>query len=785
MLDHKLQRDLTHLAGQCAAIALVLASGVMTFIISVSSLDILSLTKDRFYQTQHFAEVFVSLKRAPLGLADRVGRLPGVNLVEPRVVTSVHLEVPGYDDIVRGQLISIPDGRQPQLNSLYLRAGQLPETGRNNQVAISEAFAEAHGLQPGNTLQAVINGHIEKLVISGLVLSPEFVYQIGPADLLPDYERYGVLWMNREGVARATGMDGAFNDLLLTLQAGVNEDDVILELDQLLAPYGSQGAYTRDDQISHRFLQDELDQLRAMAIVMPAIFLGVAAFLLNVVVSRMIRQQREQIAVLKAFGYTDAAIARHYLAMVGVIVLAGSVIGIALGSWLANGLAVLYAEYFRFPELAYRLEIRVIILGTGIAALAAFAGTLAAVHHAVSLPPAEAMRPPAPEKFHRGWLEKLLPGRWLDAAGRMLIRNLSRHPVKACLSMIGIALSGALLVLGNYQFAAVDYMIDTQYGLSQRMDLHISFSEPTSVKALGELRHLPGVNFAEGYRSAPVRLRAGPRSYRTAITGLPDEPVLRRILNEDLQAVSPPSEGLLLTQHLADYLQVTSGDSLRVEIMEGHRRILDVPVAGTVQELIGVGAYANRDWLNRILREGPALSGAWLMVDSQYQQTLQSHLRELPQIVGVGMITEAGVRLREHLDETLLLFVLINLLLAGSIAFAVVYNNARIAFAERARELATMRVMGFSQAEIGWILIGEIGLLTLLALPMGWAIGAGFCWLMSIAMSTDLFRIPLVLTTATFAFSALGILVATTLSLLLVGRQLHRLDMLSALKTIE
>lgn len=785
MLDRKLRRDLAHLAGQCAAIALVIACGVMTFIISMSSLDILSLTKERFYQSQHFAQVFVNLKRAPLGLAERIGRLPGVNQVEARVATAVHLEVPDYDDMVRGQLISIPDGRQPQLNRLYVRAGQLPEAGRNNQVAISEAFAEAHGLQPGNTLQAVINGHLQTLIISGIVLSPEFVYQIGPADLLPDYERYGVLWMNREGVARATGMDGAFNDLLLTLQAGVSADDVMLELDRLLIPYGSQGAYTRDDQLSHRFLQQELDQLRAMAIVMPVIFLGVAAFLLNVVVGRMIRQQREQIAVLKAFGYTDSAIARHYLAMVGLIVLAGSLVGVAAGSWLANGLAVLYAEYFRFPELAYRLEVRVMIMGVGIAALAAFIGTLSAVHHAVSLPPAEAMRPPAPDKFHRGVLERVFPAGWLDAASRMLIRNLSRHPIKAGLSVTGIALAGALLVLGNYQFAAVDYMIDVQYDLSQRMDMHVSFSEPTPTKALGELRHLPGVSYAEGYRATPVRLRAGHRHYRTSITGLPEEPVLRRILNENLQPISLPAEGLLLTQHLADYLQVGGGDSVRVEIMEGHRRTLDVPVAGTVQELIGVGAYAHRDWLNRILREGPALSGAWLMVDSEYQQILQSRLRELPQIAGVGMIMEAATSLREHMDETILLFVLINLLLAGSIAFAVVYNNARIAFAERARELATMRVMGFSKAEIGWILIGEIGLLTLLALPLGWTIGAGFCWLMTIAMSSDLFRIPLVLTTASFAFSALGILLATGLSLLLVGRQLNRLDILSALKTIE
>ncbi len=784
-LNRKLLRDLRGLAGQATAIAVVVACGVMTLITALSSLDTLTLTKQRFYQSQQFGHVFAPLKRAPLGLVERIRRIPGVNQVEPRVVTGIQIEVPDFPDAIRGQLLSIPDGRQPGLNQLYIRTGSLPEAGRNDQVAISEAFAEAHGLQPGDTLEAIIHGRLQRLTISGIVLSPEFVYQIAPADILPDYLRYGVLWMNRQGVARATGLDGAFNDLVLTLQAGVAADEVIEALDPLLARYGGTGAYTRDDQLSHRFVVDGLNRLQIMGIIMPAIFISVAAFLLNVVVSRVVRQQRQQIAVLKAFGYTDIDIAGHYLVMMLIIVMIGAVAGIAMGSWLASGLAGLLAEYYRFPELAFRLDPRVISIAVGVTVLAAVAGVIGSVWNSVHLPPAEAMRPPAPARFRRGLMERLLPAAWLGPVMRMLVRNLTRYPWKAGLSVLGIALACSLLVMANHQRGAADYLVDINYSQMQRMDMHVRFIEPLSYQALAELRHLPGVLYAEGYRSAPATLRSGHLSYRSSLTGLPAEPVLRRILDERFHPVPPPDEGVLLTYWLADYLGVAEGDRIEVEIMEGHRRTLNVPVAGIVEELVGLGAYGRRDWLNSLLQEGPAISGAWLMIDERQWDTLQGRLREMPVIAGVGIISEAAATLEEYMDETFISFLMVMLFLAGSIAFAVVYNNARIAFTERARELATLRVMGFSQGEIGVILIGEITLLTLLALPLGWLIGAGFSLLLTTAISSDLFRIPLVLTPDIFAKATLVILAATAVSLFLIKRHLDRLDMITALKAIE
>lgn len=784
-LSRKLLRDLAMLKGQAAAIAVVIGAGVMVLIISVTSLDAIQLSRDHFYESHQFAEVFVDLKRAPEALADRVRQIPGVNQVETRVRAPVRIEVPDFHDPVRGILISVPDGRQPALNRLHIRAGTLPESGRSDQVVVNEPFAEAHGLEPGDRLRAIVNGRLETMVISGIALSPEFIYQIGPADLMPDYERFTILWMNRTALGHAFAMDGAFNNVVLTLQAGAPAAPVIDALDALLESRGGIGAHDRDDQISHRFLQEEIGQLTVMAIVLPAIFLGVSAFLLNVLLGRIIRIQRQQVAVLKAFGYGNRQIALHYAQLTGLIVVAGTLLGIALGSWAGEGLARLYAEYFRFPELSFRLQPRILTLAFAIAVGAAALGTWRAVRSAVSLPPAEAMRPPAPERFRRGWLEASALGRILDQPTRIVLRNLSRHRFKATLSVLGIGLSAALILVGSFQFSAVDHMLDIQYRLVQRNDVHLTFTDPTPERAAAELYHIPGVQYVETYRSVPVRLRHGLREYRTSILGLEPQPALRVLLTDDHRELTLPPDGLLLTDYLGEHLAVGPGDRVEVEVMEGRRQTVTAEVAGLVAEPLGVSAYMDRRALNRLMREGPAITGAWLLTDRSMDDALFARLWEAPRVASIGLIADAEALIRGYIGDTMLMVMGILLLLAGSIAFAVVYNNARITFAERARELATLRVLGFTRLEVSWILIGEILIVTLVAIPIGWVIGTGFAWLLNQALSMDLFRIPFIITHRTYAIAAGGVLAAAALSTLLIARRLHRLDMVTALKTIE
>jgi putative ABC transport system permease protein len=771
--------------GQALAIAAVIVSGVSTLVMSLTALDSLEQTRDAYYRDYGFADVFASLKRAPLDLAQRIAEIPGVDQAETRVVAAVRLEVDGFAEPVTGQIVSIPDLGPPLLNRLHLRAGRLPEAARPDEVVLHETFSEAHGLQPGDRLTAIINGRRQALAVVGVALSPEYVYQIAPGALLPDYQRYGILWMARTPLASAYGLDGAFNDVALALTPTAVEADVIARLDDLLAPYGGAGAVGRDDQLSHHFLREELRQLETTATVFPLIFLGVAAFLLNVVVSRLIATQRDQIGILKAFGYGNLAIGWHYLALVLLVALAGVAGGVALGIWFGKGLSGVYAAFYRFPTLHFVLRPEVVAIALAVAGGAVLTGTLHAVRRATGLPPAEAMRPESPVVYRATLIERLGLQRLLSQPTRMIARHIERRPVRALLSVTGIALACGVMIVGNFQQGAIDFMVDVQFGLSQRDDLSVSFVEPIDTRALAELRALPGVSRVEGQRVAAVRLRFGHHRFRTTIQGVDADATLQRVLDDRLRPIEIPPEGLVLTDHLAAILGVAPGEAVRVEVLEGRRVQRDVPVAGVTTQFIGVGASMSRSALNRLLQEGDVVSGALLAVDRRDRQRVYDRLKEMPRVAGV-LVHESSIQaFFESMAGMVLYFSGIATLLGATIVFGVVYNTARIALSERSRELASLRVLGFRQDEVAYILLGELTVLTLAGIPLGFLVGHGLCAFLVSRFESDLYRIPLVVEPFSLALAGAAALTAAALSFALIWYRLGRLDLVAVLKTRE
>lgn len=783
-LTTKLWRNLWQLKGQSLAIALVLATGVAMYVMSFAMVDTLRLTQQTMYQQQHFADLFADLKRAPEQLAQRLEEIPGIATLETRVRAPVNLRLERFQEPVTGQVLSIPDGRQPLLNRLYLRKGQLPEPWRSDQVLVAEAFADAHQLTVGDELVVVIQGRLQRLTVTGIALSPEYIYQIRPGDLFPDFARYALLWMNRSAVEAAFGMNGAFNSLTATLTPGYPAESVIAELDEVLAPWGSLGAHDRDDLVSHLYLEEELTQLETMARFLPVVFLGVAAFLLNMVAARLIRTQREQIAVLKAFGYNNLTVAGHYLSLILVIVFAGALLGVLAGLWLTDALAGIYQDFFRFPFLIFEVRPTVPITAILIAGGAAVIGTLAAVRSAFRLPPAEAMRPEPPPVYRRTLLERL-GIQWFSQPVRMILRNLERQPVKALLSVTGLAFAVAMMMLTGFQRAAIDHMMAVQFQLASTQDMTVTFIDQTPERAIRELASLPDVLYAEGFRMVPATLRHGHREYRTALQGYEPDSRLHAVLDTRLRPQPLPERGVMLTDHLAALLAVAPGDLLEVEVLEGRRQRLQIPVAGLVTEFVGVGAYLQRPELSRLLQEGATVSGALLAVEPGQLGPLFTVLESRPGIAGVTLRENSIQAFYELMDENILVFTLFSMFMAGSIAFAVAYNNARIAFAERGRELASLRVLGFTRPEVAFILLGELMLLTLIALLPGFALGTFLCWLLTLAMQTELYRIPLTLNSATYATAAAVVLVATLISALFIARNLVRLDMVAALKAPE
>jgi putative ABC transport system permease protein len=784
-IDKKLWRDLWGMRMQALAIALVIVSGVGIFIMSLSTLDSLHQTRETYYRQHHFADVFSSLKRAPLSLVERIEDIPGVDKVETRVVAYVNIDVEGFSDPVSGHLVSLPDDSLGLLNRIYLRNGRLFEPGRDNEILVSEEFAGAHGLQSGDKIRATINGRRKTLSVVGIALSPEYIYQIAPGAMFPDYPRYGVFWMARKPLASAYDMDGAFNDVALTLSPGSHAEDVIDRLDALLKPYGGTGAYARKDQLSNRFLSEELKQQQTIASVFPVIFFGVAAFLLNVVISRLISLEREQIAALKAFGYSNFAVGLHYAKLVLMIVTLGIAGGIGVGIFLGKGLSNIYMTFYSLPFMIYVLEPQVVLAAALISMAVAMLGTLYAVRRAARLPPAQAMRPEPPALYHATLVERLGMQRWFSQPTRMILRHIERRPFKSLLTTLGIAMACSIMMIGGFQEGAIDYMVDVQYGMSQREDLIALYSDPTSARSLYSLTSLRGVEQAEGFRTVPARLRFEQRFYRTAVRGIEPDGSLMRLLDTDLNVIDLPAQGVILTDYLAALLHIQPGDLLTIEVLEGNRPTVQVPVAGTARQYLGVNAYMQREALNRLLKEGNAISGALLRVDERYQRDVYAELKEMPRVAGVIEQKSAIRAFYATLAETVLFFTFISTLLGATIAFGVVYNSMRIALSERNRELASLRVLGFERGEVAYILLGELALLTLVAIPIGLFIGYGLCAYLAFRFDTDLYRIPLVLGINVYAFAALVVILSALVSGLMIWRNLARLDMVAVLKSKE
>ena len=788
-INRKLLRDLRRMRGQAVAIALVVAGGVATLVAALGTVESLQNTRDAFYQRYRFAHVFARARRAPAHLTARIADIPGVMRVDTRISHDVLVDVEGLDEPARGRLLSLPEDGVPALNDIVIRTGRRLRPGHVDEVLVNVRFAEANGLDAGDRLRANINGKRRVLRIVGTALSPEFVYAINPGEVVPDDRRFGILWMSRIALEAAFDLKGAFNDISLGLHRNAVEDEVVARLDSWLEPFGGTGAHGRREHVSDAFLRSELEQLRLMARILPPIFLGVAAFLLNIVVARLVETEREQIGILKAFGYSDAAIGWAYLKLVLAIVLAGILTGWMLGAWMGQGMTGLYATYFGFPFLHYTMAPSVFATAGTVGVLAAASGAAFAVRRATHLPPAVAMQPPPPTTYGRPSGVGLLDALWLRVrirpATRMLLRHILRWPARSLLTCAGMAFAVALLVSSLFFFDAIDEMMDAFFSRTQRQDVTISFTDPRSENVLHDVAALPGVLAAELYRAVPVRLRHGHHSRLVALTGIDEGADLSRLVGADDIPIQLPPAGLVLTSSLANLLGASAGSPIQVEVLEGSRPIRTMPVGAIVEEFVGTAAYLPRATLTALMQESPAASGAYLLVDPLTQSTLFRHLKATPLVQSVSVQQVTLTTFREMVDEMMGAMASFYVLFASMIAIGVVYNAGRLSLSERARELASLRVLGFTLGEISYVLLGELALLTLLALPLGCLLGYGIAAYLTASFDTELMRLPLVILPSTYGYSMLVVIAATMATSLVVARRLAQLDLVAVLKARE
>ncbi|WP_299847385.1 ABC transporter permease [uncultured Roseovarius sp.] len=784
-LDRKLLRDFRRLWAQALAIALVLACGVAILLTTYGMYGALEDTRTAYYQRNRFADVFADANRAPQSLLQDILAIDGVRAAQTRVVEHVILDIPGRVETVTGRILSLPDDGIAQLNLPLLRQGRMPDSTRPDEVAVNEPFATANNLRPGDTFSANLDGRKRELTLTGTLLSPEFIYTIGPGALMPDNKSFGILWMPQEAVAAAFDMEGAFNNVTLKLDPTANEEEVIDRLDDLLDVYGGLGAYGRDIQTSNSFIDAEIEQQRTGSMILPPIFYGVSAFLLSMVIGRIIALERSEIGLLKAVGYSDIEICLHYLLLASLIAVVGILIGWGVGTWLSRAVARMYAQFFDFPYLVYRVSYDAYAISGLLAILSAAIGASKSALGAARIAPAVAMSPPAPPRFNRSLLDKALTALHLSQPTMMILRSLVRWPVRSALTTLGLSLAAAVLVASSFFSDALDVLMDTTFQQANRQDAILIFSPDIPETALASVANLPGVLRAEGQQMHAAVLRHGHLEKDVAIEARRPGADLSRIVDGTGQIADAPADGILLSERLAMQLAAQPGDVIQVELKGGRNETHDIAVSGIVTQYFGLGAYMDLESLNRLLRQAPRISTANLLIDETQLPALHRVLKETPELSGLSMLNQALDSFRQTIRKNITIMTTIYLVIAVLVTFGVAYNGARIQLSERARELASLRILGFTRAEVSFILMGETMLLAVLAQPLGWLLGAGIASALSKGSSSDLYAIPLILESSGFARASLVVLGAALISSLIVRRRLDRLDLIQVMKTRE
>lgn len=784
-LRRKLLRDSKRLWGQIFTISLVIGAGIASYTSLQSCYSSLLHSKSSFYAKFRFADLFAKLERAPRSVAGQLASLPDVVQVYDHIVEWVTVPLEGLDEPATAHIVSLPEAGPPRLNAVDLRRGRWPDPDRTDEVVLLASFAQANGLDLGSAVPVVMNERLQRFRVVGLGVGPEYVFPVQGGLVTPDEARFAVLWMPRSTAAAAFGLQGAFSAVALSAEPNASIERLKARVDRVLKPYGGSGAYDASEQPSNHRLEGEFVQLRAFAVFVPMLFLGVSALLVNVVLSRLVLLQRTQIATLKAIGYGDRRIVVHYLLLISSTLVLGSVLGVGGGAWLGRAMTDLYLEFFRFPSARFFMDASVVWTAVGVSAAAGAAGGLVAMRSVLRLPPAEAMRPASPPRYRRSVLEVWGLDRLLTPSMRIVVREIGRHPIRTGLSALAMAASMGIVVSGRYSKDAIDHLMRTTLQSAWREDLMVELQNPVAASDLRYFAHVPGVRVVEPQRTLAVRFESGHRRKDALVYGYRSQPRMRRPMTEAGVPRAVPRNGVLLTERLSEVLQVRPGDVIRVESREETRPEFDMTVAGFVDESFGLAGHVNAELLAEALGENLRFDTVLLRVERRQLSQVQSRLRNIPSVATITRRQAIIDEFREQTGEMLWVTMLILAGFASTIVVGVVYNNARVALSARARDLATMRVLGFHRNEISTVLLGELAVQVAIALPIGAWFGRVMSRGIAATIDPDQFRLPLVITGQTHAFAALVTLGAAVVAGSLVRRRLARLDLIGVLKTRE
>jgi putative ABC transport system permease protein len=790
VLNRKLGRDLLGHVWSLLPVIAVIAVGTGLYIGLATSHRILVASQADYYNKYRFADFWVHVKKAPLTEAEKVARLPGIAAIDTRVVFDVILDLPGVAKPISGRLISMPErGFEEAINGICLVRGSGFSHDRDEEVILGEAFAQEHLLEPGDRISLILNRKRESFVIAGTAISPEYVYMVrGQGDILPDPKHFGILYVKEDYAREVLDFKDAFNELTGLLVPGYDRDvDILLDrIDRMLDPYGVLSTTPRSRQASHRFLSDEIRGLRVTSTILPVIFLGVAAMVLNILLRRMAERQRVIIGTLKSLGYSDRSVLLHFIGFGVVVGLIGGVAGVLVGVATTGAMIEMYKSFFQFPSFTMKTYPDVLLIGVAISVAFSTVGAARGVWRVLKLEPAEAMRPAPPEKGGAVFLERF-PFLWkrLSFRSHIAIRSLVRNYKRSLGGVLATGLSAAIIFMTLAMYDATFFLVDYQYEQVLHSDADIGMRDDKSIAALYEARALPGVDYAEPLLSLVCDLTNGRYSRRMAITGLPREHRLTTPRQADYSPIDIPPSGLAMSSKLAEILHLKLGDHVQLTPVRGRRETVSVPVNSIVESFLGLECYADLEYLSRIVDEAKAVNAVQLAVNPAKLDELFREIKELPNAQGLSLRADAKANIDETLTEVMASSLGLTILFAGLLAFGTMLNSSLIEIGDRTRDISTFRVLGYKPLQVAGVFFRQNLIISALGLAAAYPFGYAMNVLLMEFYDTELYRMPVVIRPSSIIGTALSAALFVLITQYFVYRTIRRLDWVEGLKVKE
>lgn len=791
VLAKKLLRTIRTTRGQFLAVSVVVLVGITVYI-SMSTVSYnMSRSRDIFYSDNNFADYYFQVIKAPEGVIKQVESVPGVSRATGRIQKDVPV-IGKNGERATARLTSYPLPMNTEVNRLQLLSGRLfdkyPEGG-DAEVLLDPQYASANRLSPGDTVTVVAEGRQVLLTVTGTATAPEFIYPMkDTASLIPEPGNFGIFMVPHNQVQQILNLSGQINQVVIKLSPGVDEKVVAEQIDGILEPYGRLASYPRKQQLSDAVLSGELDQLRMMSRFLPSIFLGIAALIEFVMLGRMVKSQRSQIGTMKAIGYNNFQIMWHYTSYALLVGMLGALLGSIAGVMLASSLSLLYAQFFNLPEVVSGASGQSLLYGFALSLSAGAVAGLTASRGVLNVQPAESMQPEAPKGSGNIFLESWAWfWRRLDTAWKMGLRTIMRNRLRSAITLLGVVFATGMMIVAFFFQDTVNVMIDEYF--TQKYDYFVRFNGPVREPALLDITRLDGVTRAEPVFEVPVKLHFEGRSQEELLIGLPHDTKMQRLASETGSPLQLPDSGLLISSSTARKLQARVGDEVQVETLLplGPTRRSTVRIMGVNQQFVGGMSYLTLAEANRIMHDNRLISGAMLKIDMGRASLVEAELNDM---TGVSSILSRRAEMESFTSQMdyMYFFVAIMVSFAILLGFAIVYNASIISFAERRRELASLRVMGFTVQEVSGLLLKENLLQTLLGVALGLPFGRLLAdyYIQAMMTSSDLYStytFKLVIYPTTYFLSALGGVFFIMAAYRLAVRGVKTLDLVEVLKT--